>query len=126
MSRRVKGGIPEGFRDFGIARCTQKNQRTLAAPRRGCVTLSAPCSSGGVAAALATASRASGTRAGSVRINHHLGEFLMVQDAHDSPSLAHIAEPLRHLAVPIETLTLDPANARKHDQRNLDAINNRS
>src|SRR5690349_13671478 len=46
----------------------------------------------------------------------------MVQDAHASPSLAHIAEPLRHLAVPIETLTLDPANARKHDQRNLDAI----
>src|SRR5947207_240298 len=47
----------------------------------------------------------------------------MVQDAHVSaPSLAYIAEPLRHLAVPIETLTLDPANARKHDQRNLSAI----
>src|SRR4051812_15259375 len=47
----------------------------------------------------------------------------MVQDAHASaPSLSHIAEPLRHLAVPIESLTLDPANARKHDARNLDAI----
>lgn len=40
----------------------------------------------------------------------------------ESPELAHIAEPLRHLAVPIETLSLDPANARLHDERNLDAI----
>ena len=35
---------------------------------------------------------------------------------------AHIAEPLRHLAVPIESLALDPANARRHDQKNIDAI----
>jgi hypothetical protein len=46
----------------------------------------------------------------------------MVQDAHTS-KLAHIAEPLRHLAVPVESLTLDPANARKHDQRNPTAFN---
>lgn len=35
---------------------------------------------------------------------------------------AHIAEPLRRLSVPIADLTPDPANARKHGQRNLDAI----
>ncbi len=46
----------------------------------------------------------------------------MAPAAHTDSSLAHIAEPVRHLAVSIETLTLDPANARKHDQRNLDAI----
>ncbi len=39
-----------------------------------------------------------------------------------TPSLSHIAEPLRHLAVPIETLVLDPANARVHDEKNLAAI----
>jgi ParB-like chromosome segregation protein Spo0J len=37
-------------------------------------------------------------------------------------SLAHIAPPLRSLAVPIDSLTLDPANARTHDQKNLEAI----
>jgi heterodisulfide reductase subunit B len=42
-----------------------------------------------------------------------------------SDNLTHIAEPLRHLAVPVESLTLDPANARKHDQRNLDPIKGR-
>ncbi len=36
--------------------------------------------------------------------------------------LSHIAEPLRHLAVPLGDLTLDPSNARTHDDRNLDAI----
>jgi hypothetical protein len=36
--------------------------------------------------------------------------------------LAHIAEPLRRLAVPVSSLNLDPANARKHDERNLAAI----
>jgi ParB-like chromosome segregation protein Spo0J len=35
---------------------------------------------------------------------------------------AYIAESLRKLAVPIDTLTLDPSNARKHGERNLDAI----
>ncbi len=39
-----------------------------------------------------------------------------------TPSLGHIAEPLRHLAVPIDTLVLDPANARLHDDKNLAAI----
>ena len=34
----------------------------------------------------------------------------------------YIAEPLRHLAVPIADLHIDPANARKHDDRNLGAI----
>jgi DNA modification methylase len=37
-------------------------------------------------------------------------------------SLLHIAEPLRHLAIAVEALTLDPANARKHNDRNLDTI----
>jgi hypothetical protein len=40
------------------------------------------------------------------------------------PDLSHIAEALRPLAVPIEDLVLDPANARLHDDRNLDAISN--
>lgn len=35
---------------------------------------------------------------------------------------AHIAADLRALAVPIADLTLDPVNARKHDDANLDAI----
>jgi DNA modification methylase len=36
--------------------------------------------------------------------------------------LAYIAQPLRHLAVPLASLTLDPANARQHDEKNLAAI----
>ncbi|MDR7496825.1 MAG: DNA modification methylase [Armatimonadota bacterium] len=38
------------------------------------------------------------------------------------PDLSHIAEPLRPLAVPIERLRTDPANARKHPERNLEAV----
>jgi hypothetical protein len=38
------------------------------------------------------------------------------------PDLSHIAEPLRPLAVPLHTLTPDPANARKHPDRNIVAI----
>jgi site-specific DNA-methyltransferase (adenine-specific) len=40
----------------------------------------------------------------------------------DDPALDHIAQPLRHLAVPVSSLNLDPANARKHDEKNLAAI----
>ncbi len=40
----------------------------------------------------------------------------------DDPALAHIADPLRHLAVPLASLVLDPANARQHDEKNLAAI----
>ena len=36
--------------------------------------------------------------------------------------LGHIAEDLRHLATAIADLNLDPANARIHDERNIDAI----
>jgi hypothetical protein len=36
--------------------------------------------------------------------------------------LGHIAESLRPLAVPITGLVADPANARRHPQRNLDGI----
>jgi hypothetical protein len=36
--------------------------------------------------------------------------------------LSHIAEPLRPLAVSVHTLAPDPANARKHGDKNLDAI----
>ncbi len=36
--------------------------------------------------------------------------------------LKHIAEPIRGLAEPIESLEIDPRNARKHDARNLAAI----
>lgn len=34
----------------------------------------------------------------------------------------HIADQLRGLAIPVKDLTLDPANARKHSERNLQAI----
>jgi len=36
--------------------------------------------------------------------------------------LSHIAESLRALAVPIDSIDLDPANARKHPTENLEAI----
>lgn len=39
-----------------------------------------------------------------------------------SLDLSHIAEPLRGLAVRCDALVLDPANARRHPARNLDAI----
>jgi ParB-like chromosome segregation protein Spo0J len=38
------------------------------------------------------------------------------------PDLSHIAEPLRPLAVCIDSLTLDPANTRHHPEKNLDGI----
>jgi ParB/RepB/Spo0J family partition protein len=38
------------------------------------------------------------------------------------PDLSHIAAPLRHLAVPLESLTPDPDNARRHPEGNIDAI----
>ena len=34
----------------------------------------------------------------------------------------NIIEPLKPLAVPIDSITEDPHNARQHDKRNLDAI----
>lgn len=34
----------------------------------------------------------------------------------------HIAEPLRPLAVPCDSLTIDPANARLHPEQNLQAL----
>lgn len=37
-------------------------------------------------------------------------------------ALAHIAEPLRTLAVPVDSLNLDPSNARTHPEKNLAAI----
>lgn len=39
-----------------------------------------------------------------------------------TPELSYIAEPLRHLAIPLGDLTPDPANARKHDEKNIAAI----
>jgi hypothetical protein len=39
-----------------------------------------------------------------------------------APNLAHIAEPLRALAVAVADLRSDPANARLHPDRNLAAI----
>lgn len=36
--------------------------------------------------------------------------------------LEHVAEPLRGLALPIAGLVFDPANARRHGTRNLEAI----
>jgi DNA modification methylase len=46
----------------------------------------------------------------------------MPQDAPAVHSLDPIALPLRALALPIASLTVDPANARTHDEKNLAAI----
>lgn len=43
-------------------------------------------------------------------------------EAEPAPDLDYIAEPLRGLAVPIDTIKLDPMNARKHDEANIRAI----
>lgn len=40
----------------------------------------------------------------------------------NTPDLSYITEDLRPLAVPIETLTLDPENCRQHAERDLAAI----
>jgi len=40
----------------------------------------------------------------------------------EPPALDHIVEGLRPLAEPMEKLVIDPANARKHDEANLQAI----
>jgi len=39
-----------------------------------------------------------------------------------APEFIHIAEPLRHLAVPIGSLVPDASNARRHDEKNVAAI----
>jgi hypothetical protein len=36
-----------------------------------------------------------------------------------TPEFVHIAEPLRHRAVPIASLVPDVANARRHDEKNI-------
>ena len=46
----------------------------------------------------------------------------MAEVSATAPDLSHIAEQLRPLAVPITDLTVDPANARRHPERNLSAI----
>src|SRR4051812_25253605 len=43
-------------------------------------------------------------------------------DGQPAPDLSHIAEGLRGLAVPCDSLVPDPANARKHPKNNLDGI----
>lgn len=40
------------------------------------------------------------------------------------PDPAKIAESLRPLAIPIDSITFDPANVRKHDDRSIDSIRN--
>src|SRR6516164_3727873 len=42
--------------------------------------------------------------------------------ADEASDLSHIAEQLRPLAVPCAALVLDPANARRHPEPNLEAI----
>jgi hypothetical protein len=48
----------------------------------------------------------------------------MVQSACASsgPDLSYIAEPLRLLATPLDSLALDPANVRRHPEQNMEAI----
>jgi hypothetical protein len=43
-------------------------------------------------------------------------------DDQPAPDLSHIAAGLRGLAVPCDSLTLDPANARRHPAKNLEAV----
>jgi hypothetical protein len=38
------------------------------------------------------------------------------------PDLSQIADPLRPLAVPLDQLRPDPSNARRHPERNLEAV----
>lgn len=53
-----------------------------------------------------------------------------MSEAHQTPhettsiqgDLSHISADLRHLAVSVASLTLDPANSRTHSPRNLDVI----
>jgi hypothetical protein len=45
-----------------------------------------------------------------------------LQDGDDSDGLSYIAPDLRPLAVPVNSLTADPANARKHGERDLAAL----
>ncbi len=40
----------------------------------------------------------------------------------DDQNLDHISEALRPCAVPIDSLTLDPANVREHPERSIEAI----
>lgn len=40
----------------------------------------------------------------------------------DAADLSYIPQPIRHLARPIDELTLDPANVRKHSDRNIAEI----
>lgn len=40
----------------------------------------------------------------------------------DDQSLSHISEQLRQYAIPIDSLVLDPANAKKHPRRSIDTI----
>ncbi len=40
----------------------------------------------------------------------------------DAPDVSYIAAPLRSLALPVSDLVSDPANARRHPERNLSAI----
>ncbi|NBW21321.1 MAG: hypothetical protein EBR82_76520 [Caulobacteraceae bacterium] len=44
------------------------------------------------------------------------------QDRGKGEAYTYIAEGLRHLAVPIDTLVPDAANARRHGPRNMEAI----
>lgn len=46
----------------------------------------------------------------------------MALDKTPKADLGHIIEQLRPLAVACESLTLDPRNARSHDERNMQAI----
>ncbi len=47
-----------------------------------------------------------------------------VAEANDAvaPALSYITESLRPLAIACDTLVLDPANARKHPEKNLSAV----
>jgi ParB-like chromosome segregation protein Spo0J len=52
-------------------------------------------------------------------LSRHLRSSIVTDD---SMNLAWIAEPIRHLAVPVAELVFDPANARQHGEANLLAI----
>lgn len=44
------------------------------------------------------------------------------ENIQNEPDLTHISPGLRHLAVPVDSLSEDPSNARVHSTRNIDVI----
>jgi DNA modification methylase len=62
------------------------------------------------------------TKSGESKSKRPRGAKAATTTSDPEPDLSHIAEQLRPLAVPCADLILDPANARRHPEPNLEAI----